>query len=256
VHDGVAELRGFEAGSYCLEVAAAGFAKAFSEPFAIVDGASAPEITVQLAEGGTLRGVVRDAAGAPRRGVAVESLPAEFSDNAASAVFRSLLAFQVTDALARTATDGSFTLRHLAPGEYQLKVDDPAFAPCFVRGLMVAEGAVTDAGEIRLAVGAEVGGTVALQSSGAASPAAGVVVQLSALPGSLPRGFQLEVTADAQGRFTFARRLPAGSYQVAAGRRDAKNRFQESADLAASRREIAIRAGEDRVQIDLQIPGP
>ena len=71
--DGIAIVEGIEASTnkYALQVEADGYAKGFSEPFAIVVGGEPPLLQVQMNEGGVIEGQILGHDGQPLSGCAV-----------------------------------------------------------------------------------------------------------------------------------------------------------------------------------------
>lgn len=100
-----------------------------------------PPSAAQLqAQGGTIRGVVRDSAGAPLAGAGV-------AVHAADGV---LVAGTVTRA------DGSFRVEGVPPGEYMLRVNRIGHAPASVRVALSPAARAADAGDVRLRAAAVV----------------------------------------------------------------------------------------------------
>ena len=250
VHDDTFTLDGFDDGWWQLEVKAPAQALTFSEPFE-VHHARLVEVAVTTHEGGSLEGHVLDARGKAIAGARVHTQPDGYGDGELGSVFRNLHVWQVSDAEVGTAASGRFELRHLAPGNYQLRIDRQNCMPCFVRGLLVHEGGATNVPVLRIAAGCAVTGTVRHEQG----PAADVFVQVLSIDvADLPSGYAIEQAADAEGRFDLPVRLRPGRYAAMAGRRLPDNKFQEDADREASRQEFTIAAEQDDLEITLRFP--
>jgi hypothetical protein len=248
VDDGAFTLDGFDDGWWQLEVRAPAQALTFSAPFE-VHHASLVDVAVTMHEGGSLAGHVLDAHGKAVAGARVHTQPDGYGDGELGSVFRTLQVWNVSDVDTGTDASGRFELRHLAPGNYQLRIDRSNCMPCFVRGLIVHEGAATKVPVQRLAAGCAVTGTVRHEQG----PAADVFVQVLAIDvGDLPAGYAIEQAADAEGRFGLPVRLRPGRYAAMAGRRLPDNKFQEDADREASRQEFTIAAEQDELEVTLR----
>jgi hypothetical protein len=251
VRDGASLLRGFDAGAWQLEVSAPDHALTFSDAFELRVG-EIVDVAVAMANGGAIVGSAFDDAGKPLAGAAVQTQPDGFGDGELGVVFRGLQIWSVSAAENTVGADGRFALRHLAPGEYQLRVGPAGGMPSYVRGLVVRDGESTVVPPLRLARGCAFAGTVQHDDGDAA---AGVYVQVQAIDvPDLPSGHVVEAAADAQGRFLLPLRLRPGRYAAMAGRRLADNPFQEDADREASRQEFAVDAARSALDLTLRIP--
>ncbi len=230
-------------GAFVVEARDENHAPSFSEPFEIVYGQELSGIVVQLTLGGTLRGRVVDAQGKGVAGARVKTQDTQYADDA---FFRSLDAFpsEATVKEVRTNASGDFEISGLSAATYQVDVRHARYSQTIKTGIVVTGDNMLELPEIQLAEGATIQGTVHGPSG---KGLAGAVVQLQMDGSSGDVRFNLSVSTDPQGKYTF-RHVPAGSYNIHAKRRNDSNPFQGSLDLQKTRVRISVSEGESYVQ--------
>ncbi len=242
-------ITGVEAGNYVVLVEAVGYARTFSRKFTVANEQSEPVVVpVTVSKGGTITGVVLDAAGRPVKGASVHSLPAEYQDNPFTRMLGALMTFKVTRKTAVTDGRGRFVLDLLAPGTYQLRVDHPAYARLYKKPFAVRADERLDAGRLVLHQGAKLEGVVMYKGA----PVPGAEVNISAQFENNQMVFE-KVFADAQGRFRVNRRLRPGTYEIQASRTDLANPILKLADIQRSLQRVELYEGRThRVVIQIK----
>lgn len=122
-------------GAYALRVDAAGFAPAVSEAFEVQRDQPAPELHVQLVAGGTLRGKVVMADGKGVSGVLVRVHPNGYQNRFIDSLFGPPPPERKIQM--RTGSDGSFELKNIAPGTYQLRATKHNAPPAVMNDVTV-----------------------------------------------------------------------------------------------------------------------
>jgi RNA polymerase sigma factor (sigma-70 family) len=155
------------AGVYRAQVAAEGYAWAWSPETSITQGTS--DIVIKVGAGGALSGQVVDFGGQPVAGAKVIPL------SMAKSISMGYETRFEGDAGAVTSDEqGNFTLPHLSAGSETLKVVHPNYAYTIAKDFTIKAGDTTFAGAIHLTSGGTVEGTV-YDAQG--NPAAGQTLQ-------------------------------------------------------------------------------
>jgi protocatechuate 3,4-dioxygenase beta subunit len=196
--DGTFLLAGLPPGEHQLHVEAAGYAA--EEPKAVAGG---PPIAIVLRPAGAITGRAVDERGQPVEGVRASA------DTGGDPSFTG-------EAKEPGTEDGRFGLANLAPGTYVLVVSAPERMAARVPVVQVAEGRTVDVGDVTLAAGAIVRGTVVDTSgaavAGASLSAARNLLGSAALPSGGGPG---ELTSDASGAFEL-KGLAPGTVEIGA----------------------------------------
>lgn len=114
--DAAFTFRGLEDGTYQVRTTRDGYGTEILEGIVIANGASKEGLTIRLGPGCTVTGTVRDTAGLPVEGAALQVRDA-----------RGRRVFSVS--FASSNGDGTFSQAMLAPGEYELTFEKDGFAP-------------------------------------------------------------------------------------------------------------------------------
>jgi hypothetical protein len=232
---------------YVLQVEAEGNAHGFSEPFeAVLDGPPA-RVFVKLDQGGTLAGFVRGS-GRLLAGAWVVTRPDAVGRSEA---MRRLgeNPTNLTAARARSGEDGRLELQRLFPGRYFLLVGHADWCEHVAGPFDVQVGEVKQIPDMELQVGCLLSGTVRLD--GVLAP--GMKVVVTAVPGSGGGRTSVAAVTRTGGRFAMTRRLPAGAYQVLAGRPQGTDPGAPLAQAPRAVKEIIVREGVAETTIDLEI---
>ena len=240
--DGSCLLTGLEPGTWIVQVDAPGYARTFSAPFPIRAGEQELPVLIEMSAGGALVGRCVDERGRPLDGVAVETAAGFLDESPLMEILGAAIPSRTTSARARTGTDGTFRLDHLAAGEYRLRFLAQDRAPSSRSGIEVADGRQLDLGTVTLVRGALIQGTVRVDGDLAGQ----IKISVSSLedrPGQ--PAVHATAVSDADGRFTLDRRLPPGRYQGQAARQTLPNPILQVMDYQKSRQEFGIAVGQE-----------
>jgi len=156
----------------------------------------------------------------------------------------------VTQTETRTGADGSFSLKGLAPDQYQLIFEGSGFTRAAKTDITVTEGANTPIGELRMERGGTLSGTI-YDATGKGVVGAGIML-VSADAGTTPRMYQTKSGAD--GKYTL-RHVAQGRYKArptpAAGANG--NPLEDMRIGGDAERSITI-ADAQESQIELTLP--
>ena len=237
-------ISGINPGHFVLQVEALQYAKTYSKPFELREGETAPKrVDVTMNAGATIFGQIVDESGAPVEGARVESLDNSFQDNPLTIIFKPLMPAKVSEMSVTTGKNGNFRIEMLTPASYQLRIDHKDFARKWVKGLTVQDGQKLDAGSVKMTSGVIVKGKVFVDGR----PKAGVEISLSTAQGSKgPPVFERAFT-NKDGRYEFARRMPAGRYEIQATRTDHANQLMKLVDMQQTRNNVDIKRGMGEV---------
>jgi uncharacterized GH25 family protein len=237
------EMKNLPAGTFDLTVRARGFAPITVPALAIPADKGTTDLgTVQLAPGGSIRGLVVDPQGEPIADAEVQTAGADRD----GLLFRGGRPGDVGAAGAVTAADGSFTLEDLAPGvALDVIVTHPGYGPGGAPGVAVPSEAPI---RIVLQPVSRVSGHV-LGPDG--KPVAGASVALNESPRRLggaffqaPSRHLHEGVTDDEGAFVFADVAP-GPFQMSAS---------APGHQRAELRGLEVKPGQDLSGIAIQLP--
>jgi hypothetical protein len=232
---------------YVLQVEAEGNAHGFSEPFeAVLDGPPA-RVFVKLDQGGTLACFVRGG-GRPLAGAWVVTLP-DGTERFEAMRRLGESPTNLTTARARSGEDGRLELQRLFPGRYFLLVGHADWCEHVAGPFDVQVGEVKQIPDVELQAGCLLSGTVRLD--GVLAP--GLKVVVTAVPGSGGGRTSVAAVTRTGGRFAMTRSLPAGAYQVVAGRPQGTDPGAPLAQAPRAVKEILIREGVAETTIELEI---
>jgi uncharacterized GH25 family protein len=257
------ELASVPEGVFVCQVEAEGFAKTLSVPIDNLRPAGAPpaprqfDVEVRMTLGGTLRGVVLDDRGQPLAGATISTqTDGRLPDNPFERMLASALPERITATRTTTSTDGSFALHHLAHASYQLLVEHADACRTIVPGLRVQADDTTTLLPIRLPGGALVTGTATV-----AGRTAGQIKVVLTTPFDLAdpqQALRLETVTEPDGTFQFARRVPAGRYELRAavvGKSEPEAQiFREISQLNRSTTTVTVPSGQRRVECSIDLP--
>lgn len=256
LQDGFAAIHGIPPGDFAFQITADHHARTLSAPFHVTPGGAAPEVTVQLTLGGSLRGRVVDDRGRPiadalvrtyihSHALATITMPSVFPDGTC----------------ARTDSQGCYRLTQLAFDDYALRVSHPGYCDGAAVGLAIEDEAEVPVADIGLTRGTIVEGITSIDRK----PAGQIEVRIEPSPGEESRGaFALSelgvdgidlgvfARSDDRGRYRLAR-MPPDTYQIQAFRRHDGSPFETLVDLKESQRTLLIQAGLDRAVQDFDL---
>lgn len=165
---------------YVVEAVAPGFAPTSSASVTVQFGKSVSNVIVRLGRGGSIQGRVIDPDGKPVARARVMTQDNTWTDDE----FTHAIGFQfptnATTVDVRTDSDGRFTCSGLNPAVYQLVVTAPGFTTFSKNNFRVSEGVVTPAGDLRMARGGTVRGTL---FDAAGKPVGNGTIRLRAIDG-------------------------------------------------------------------------
>ncbi len=236
------------AGDFMVEGIARGYANTSSERFTTTMGASGPVVMVRMTMGGTLTGRVLGAGGVPVAGATVATHDKEWSDDLFWQSLGAGAPGAATETTVRTGKDGSFTIEHLTPAEYQIVVRHRDYAQEIVKGLPVSEGQTARVPDVQLPQGAEISGTV-IGPSG--SPMAGATIKMFPTTQNA-RTYNAQTNKNGEYRI---KNIRQGSYKIHATRPRtvADNPFQENIDLKSTQRTLTLQDGSNMVGEDFKL---
>lgn len=264
-----AQISGLPTGEYRFQITENNHAKTLSPPFAINEGAEAPEVVAQLTLGGAIVGTVVDDRGNP---VADAVVVSDMNNGLAAGtglfeMFRPMMPEKHTSAQTRTDAQGRFSLTRLAFADYMVRAAHPNFCEGTAIDLKLqSEGQVVDVGRIELALGAVVEGIVTIGGVPAGqvkvtvstrfdaatmAPPAGQQPRAASAP---PKLFHATVQTNNDGRFRLLKRVPPGTYKATAQRPTVGNDpFGALMDIRDSERELVVQAGQDAATVDFTL---
>ena len=205
--DGAFVIEDVPAGTWDVEVSAAGYQRGRTAGITVEEGATAEGAEIKLVKGPGLSGRVLDARGS--RPVLDATVRADLSTGRP----RFRMGPDAGDNETMTDADGHFEMLGLAPGTYTLTASHPSFSEKS-ETVELKEGPASI--EIRLGQGGTISGTVL----GGGRPVVGAGVSLGAAGDSArgPFGDEQQAVSDDSGRFRFERLNP-GRYSVTASLR-------------------------------------
>lgn len=222
-------------GDYVVEAISPEFAPSFSE-LVLVERNSRQTADITMAAGGLIRGKLVDRNG-PVAGARVNSY---HTDKVPNDPFFDGMTFpgDATEAATLSAADGTFELRLLNPGTYQVHVLSGSHAAFTRRQIVIIEGQEKDLGDVTLSAGGKLTGQV---TDAAGLGLSGVVVALTFDATAVGKEFSANYSerTDASGTYSFAN-LPPGPYQVYAQRRVGNDMLSNVEDITATRRSTNI----------------
>lgn len=210
--DGTYTLCGLNPGTFVLKIRTKGLAPSLSQAFTVADGQVLPDVTVQLSQGGSIKGRLVDANGAGISGARLVTLDDEHGDANLDPFLGGLVDTSTTQRRGKSDGEGYFELDLLNPGRYRLKVEHPQYTTQVVGGLVVNDGAASDVGALAMQGGGLVKGTV---FDGAGTAVARATVRL--LRTDHDETFSYQVRTDAAGVYQIEHVKP-GSYKLSAMR--------------------------------------
>lgn len=248
--DGIFELKGLPEGEYVIEGIADGYASSFSDVFTATQGLVTGDVVVRMSQGGSISGVVLDRySGDPIMGAEISTLENDYMDGALWELFGA-----VEDPSATTRTkvftdqDGSFEVKRMTPGTYQVQVKARGYSTHAVKDIVVVEGQNTEVPTQALIRGAVIRGVVYGPEK---QTLAGARVQISPSDQSF-EGLQ-DARSDGSGHFVIENVRP-GTYDLSATRPNsgAANPFEAIGDMQTSKIQVAIEDGK-QYEFDLHI---
>jgi hypothetical protein len=260
---GWATIRSVPAGEFVFQITDAEHAKTLSPPFRTGRDLPPPDVEVTLTAGAAIHGTVVDDRGRPVAGadVATDMDGALLGDAPFQEIFGSLMPDKHTIRTAKTDVAGRFALDRLAFADYMVRVSHADFCTGAASGVaLTTSGQSVDVGTITLARGALVEGVC----TAAGRPVGQVKVFLGPPEGSKPQPggdgqprafFGISALTDSEGRYRMLQRLPPGTWQIHAARQAGSgNIFEQFGDIQATRRQLVIGAGQDRLVQDFELP--
>lgn len=266
--DGITTISGIapnDRQSYVFQIEAAEHAMAFSDPFDVKIGMEPPFLIVRMNEGGILEGQVTNEVGAGLPGVQVQTMPNEYDENPFTKMFAGMIPVKITRTGVVTDGEGRYRLRLLNPGAYQLRFTHPKYFEVFQKNHQVVAGETTRVPTLQMQPGTMVTGTVLVDGAPGGQikvtiantpPAADTNIQMpGATKQQSPQMFHDEAFTDAEGMFTFTRRIPPGRYTIRAMRQSSNpsDIFRSMIDSLRSQQELELYQNETERKIQILI---
>ncbi|MFT4539268.1 MAG: putative GH25 family protein [Planctomycetota bacterium] len=243
-----------KAGTFQVEASSPEFASCFSENFTIADGQNMPGIDVNMTIGGTIKGRVVNSNGEPVRGATVTTHDKDWTDDEFMRAIGDMYPTMATTRKAKTKKDGSFELSGLTPADYLLHITHSQYTEVMAPGYSVAEAGEAgeaDAGDVTMASGATVKGTV-YDPNGTALVGAMVSMQAEVLPGQTPISYRKKT--DQNGSYVIKHVRP-GTYFVNARRTAGATGtpFEHWQDQKQTNRKLGVSDGEVYDGVDFRL---
>lgn len=248
--DGAFELKGLPEGEYVIEGIADGYASSFSEVFTATQGLATGDVVVRMSQGGSISGVVLDRySGDPIAGAEISTLDNDYMDGALWELFGAVEDPSATTKVkVFTGQDGTFEVKRMTPGTYQVQVKARGYSAYSVKDIVVVEGQNTEVPSHLLIKGAVIRGVVYGPEK---QIQAGARVQIS--PSDQSFDGQQDVRSDGAGRFAIENVRP-GTYDLSATRPNSGsgNPFEAIGDMQTSKIQVTVEDGK-QYEFDLHI---
>jgi Carboxypeptidase regulatory-like domain len=201
-------LEGVPQGNYVVEALVPGFAPSRSPNFMVQNDRNVEHVVVKLEKGGSISGRLVDGDSRPIGKALVQTKDNDWGEDDFYRLTEDILPSHATQVQLRSGADGTFQLKNLSPGQYQLLFDGSGFTRCSKKDVTVTEGTNANLGDVRMEHGGTLVGTV-LDASGKGVPGAGVT--LASSDGGSPRSYSTKCGADGHYKL---RNVAAGRYKV------------------------------------------
>ncbi|MCR9248243.1 MAG: carboxypeptidase-like regulatory domain-containing protein [bacterium] len=250
-------IAGLAPASYRVIITAPPHARTVSPAFRVTAAKAAQQLTVTLARGATVTGIIHDATGKPVADAEVRTGP-DYVQPRGPTPFQQMLRDRFeplhTPATVKTDAKGQFRLTPLAPGRYSLVIAHPEHCEHEQRGLFFVDGP-QELPTVRLSRGTIVHG----QATFDGKAKAGIRVRIAPVGLSVADKLQMqgrEVQTNADGKFRFAPLRP-GSYKIQASHQtERKNPFEVLLQLRDTEQTIVLEADQRQLRCDVDVPGP
>lgn len=243
-------LEGVEQGNYVVEALAPGYAPSRSQNFSIANDRNVEHLLVRMTKGGSISGRVVDPDGHPVTKVRVQTKDNEWGEDAFFAMNEDIIPSHATQIEVRTGADGSFQLKNLSPGQYQILYEGSGFTRGSKKDISVTEGTNDNLGELRMEHGGTLVGTVVDAASG--KPVPGASVNMTTADSGPLRTYSTKTGAD--GRYSL-RNVASGRYKVRPGNPagPGSNPLEDLRIGGDAERQITI-AEQQESQLELTLP--
>ncbi|MDO8349498.1 MAG: carboxypeptidase-like regulatory domain-containing protein [Planctomycetota bacterium] len=261
-----AVVRGVPVGEYVFQIQEATHAMTLSPSFTVVDGGPPPEVEATLTLGASITGTVIDDHGKPVVDAVVSTdMNGGFDgDSDFGRLLRGFVPERHSRAQVRTDAQGRFRMGKLAFADYMVRVAHRDFCEgTAVDVKLESEGQVVDIGVIQLARGTIVEGVTSVGGMPVGQIKVTVTVPqpegvpaVEGQPQKVARmPFSTSAISDNDGRFVLLKRVPPGSYKAFACRESGDNNpFLKILDMKETERKVDIAPGQDRLQLDFNLP--
>jgi protocatechuate 3,4-dioxygenase beta subunit len=230
---GAFTLADVEPGEYTAFVTSNDYAPNESDPFTVARGEAVTDVEVRVREGGSITGVVAARGGGPVAGAVVKLLENTYEDNALTQMFAVFENYSLGfDRQATSGADGTFALRNLPPGTFQIRITHPHYTNYYQKDVFVRESEATSLETVVLTSGGGIRGTV---FGTAGSPFAGQLVHVRPTQSGIPR----QVRTGSDGRFEI-RQLSAGEYVVSLFPEGTQNPFEAILKAQKTQRTVTV----------------
>jgi len=235
-------------GEVLIEAQASGYAPGFSTSFRIGRGQTPPKVTIRLTRGGTISGRLVDNAGKPVGQGRVTTHDVTWSDDVFFEMLGESFPTNITKADVRAGDDGRFVISGLTAEKYQIQVRASGFTRYFQNNIVVTDGSETKLGDVKLARGGTLVGT--LFDAGGKALVGGQIL-LSPTDGANATLYHAKSGGD--GRFSITNIAP-GRYLLTGSRPAVGegNPLEQMVDNRGTQKTVTI-SDESTVTIDLTL---
>jgi hypothetical protein len=274
----VALIKGLPAGDFRLQIQDSNHAKTLSPEFTIIEGGPPVEVTATLTLGAAIFGTVVDDRGTPVSGanIATDMNGGFAGDTPFGDIFRNMIPEKHSKATTKTDGQGRFRITRLAFADYMVRVSHPNYCEGSAIDIKLeTEGQEADAGVIQLSHGAVFEGVTLIggEPAGQVKVTVSTPMSADALPsaparnaapgaGQQPAGqqpaarmlFSASVQSDGDGRFRLLKRVPPGTYKIAASRPGSGNDlFKNLMDVKATGQELTVVPGQETATVTFNL---
>lgn len=242
--EGRFEVRGVSPGRHYLVVRAPGYVETISDPLLVSSGQQMTDVQIKLGHGATLSGRIENGAGEaiPKARLKLTRTPKGMPG--VHGMLGPIIKQHAQTLRAQSSADGSFRVRNLRAGDWQIQVEHPDYAADREVEVTLLPDEQKKLPPIALVRGGRVVGTVKGRA-GKPDPKARIVLQ-----GRTRSDFRREATTGPDGRFVFDG-VPPGDYYLNVTQRDGMINFADVIGRNRPDREVHTIRPSETLEVEL-----